>query len=91
MSAFVTDSNLKIVDFVDAQTLEELQTELSQITVKPANIPAPVLVIPHAIDEALAQDLIGYIDRHADDAVEANKDFKRRLHIHPRPRARTKT
>ena len=85
MSAFITDSNLKIVDFVDAQTLEELKTELSQITVKPTNIPPPVLVIPHAIDEVLAHDLIGYIDQYADDAVEANKDFKRRLHIHPNP------
>ena len=85
MSAFITDSNLKIVDFVDAQTLEELSTELSQITVKPTNIPPPVLVIPHAIDEVLARDLIDYIDQYADDAVEANKDFKRRLHIHPNP------
>ena len=29
--------------------------------------------------------LIDYIDQYADDAVEANKDFKRRLHIHPNP------
>ena len=33
ISAFVTDHNQKIVDFVDAQNLEELRTELDQICV----------------------------------------------------------
>ena len=31
LSAFVTDANLKIVDFVDAQNLEELEAEVAQI------------------------------------------------------------
>ena len=31
LSAFVTDANLKVVDFVDAQNLEELEAEVAQI------------------------------------------------------------
>ena len=83
VSAFVTDANLKVVDFVDAQNLEELEAEVSQIKVAPRNLPTPVLVIPDAIDEALAQDLIHYLDSHEGDGVIADGDFKRRLHIHP--------
>ena len=51
ISAFVTDANLKIVDYVDAQNLDELQAELAEIRVPTLNLPAPVLVIPNAIDE----------------------------------------
>ena len=58
ISAFITDSNLKVVDFVDAQTLEELQEELLGFTLPSNESPAPVLVISNAIDEALAGDLI---------------------------------
>ena len=83
LSAFVTDANLKVVDFVDAQNLEELEAEVAQITVVPRNLPAPVLVIPDAIDEALAEDLIHYLDGHEDHGFVADGDFKRRLHIHP--------
>ena len=83
LSAFVTDANLKVVDFVDAQTLEELEAEVAQIKVVPRNLPAPVLVIPDAIDEALAEDLIHYLDGREDHGFVADGDFKRRLHIHP--------
>ncbi|MGB1273699.1 MAG: 2OG-Fe(II) oxygenase [Luminiphilus sp.] len=83
ISAFVTDANLKIVDFVDAQTLEELQEELAGFSLPNNESPAPVLVINNAIDEALAEDLIEYIDAHQDEGFVADKDFKRRLHIHP--------
>lgn len=83
LSAFVTDANLKIVDFVDAQNLEELIAEVAQIKVVPRNLPAPVLVIPDAIDEVLAEDLIHYLDSHEGDGFIADGDFKRRLHIHP--------
>ena len=74
---------MKIVDFVDAQTLEELQEELAGFTLPSTESPAPVLVINNAIDEALAEDLIEYIDAHQDEGFVADKDFKRRLHIHP--------
>ena len=83
LSAFVTDANLKVVDFVDAQNLEELEAEVAQIKVVPRNLPAPVLIIPDAIDEALAVDLIHYLDSHEDNGFVAEGDFKRRLHIHP--------
>ena len=83
LSAFVTDANLKIVDFVDAQNLQELEAEVAQIKVTARNLPAPVLVIPDAIDEALAEDLIHYLDSHEDHGFVADGDFKRRLHIHP--------
>ncbi|MEC7095496.1 MAG: 2OG-Fe(II) oxygenase [Pseudomonadota bacterium] len=83
ISAFITDSNLKVVDFVDAQTLEELHEELAGFTFPSNESPAPVLVINNAIDEALAEDLIDYIDAHQDEGFVADKDFKRRLHIHP--------
>ena len=42
-----------------------------------------MLVINNAIDEALAEDLIAYIDEHQNEGFVADKDFKRRLHIHP--------
>lgn len=83
ISAFVTDANLKIVDFVDAQNLEELEAEIAQVEVSARNLPAPVLVIPDAIDEALAEDLIHYLDDHVDIGFVADGDFKRRIHIHP--------
>ena len=83
LSAFVTDTNLKLVDFVDAQNLEELEAEVAQINVATTKLPAPVLVIPDAIDEALAEDLIHYLDSHEGDGFVADGDYKRRLHIHP--------
>ena len=83
LSAFVTDANLKIVDFVDAQNLEELEAEVAQIKVTARSLPAPVLVIPDALDELLAEDLIRYLDNHQGDGFVADGDFKRRLHIHP--------
>ena len=83
LSAFVTDANLKVVDFVDAQNLKELEAEVAEIEVATRNLPAPALVIPDAIDEALAEDLIHYLDSHEGDGFVADGDFKRRLHIHP--------
>ena len=83
ISAFITDSNLKIVDFVDAQNLKELQEELEDFILPNNESSAPVLVINDAIDEALAEELIEYIDTHQDEGFFADKDFKRRLHIHP--------
>ena len=83
MSAFVTDHNLKVVDFVDAQNLEELCTEFDNIHVPSPELPAPVLVIPNAIDEVLADDLMRYLDAHEESGSVADRDFKRRLHIHP--------
>ena len=83
ISAFITDSNLKINDFVDAQSLEELQKELEDFSLVSTESPAPVLVINNAIDETLAKDLIDYIDAHEDAGFVTDKDFKRRLHIHP--------
>ena len=83
ISAFVTDANLKIVDYVDAQNLEELQAEFAEIRVPTLNVPAPVLIIPNAIDEMLAEDLMRYVDSHQEAGFIADQDFKRRLHIHP--------
>ena len=83
ISAFVTDANLKIVDYVDAQNLDELQAEFAEIRVPTSNMPAPVLVIPNAIDEVLAEDLMRYVDNHEEAGFVADRDFKRRLHIHP--------
>ena len=83
ISAFITDSNLKINDFVDAQSLEELQKELEDFSLVSTESPAPVLVINNAVDEILAKDLIDYIDAHEDAGFVTDKDFKRRLHIHP--------
>ena len=74
LSAFVTDANLKVVDFVDAQNLEELEAEVAQIKVVPRNLPAPVRIIPDAIDEALAEDLIHYLDGREDSLLTATSN-----------------
>lgn len=82
-SAYLVDNNLKVIDFVDAQGIDELEQEVSSITVPQKESPAPVLIINDAIDEVLAEDLIEYIDQHESAGSLVEKDFKRRLHIHP--------
>lgn len=83
LSAYVIDSNLKVIDFVDADSFGELEQGLADLNFTSHESPAPVLVINDAIDELLAQDLIAYIDRYESSGSLADSDFKRRLHIHP--------
>jgi len=83
LSAYVVDSNLKVIDFIDTESPEELEQELLTITIYGNESPAPVLIINDAVDEALANDLIEYLDQHEASGFLVEKDFKRRLHIHP--------